>query len=98
MDSALPVIAISLAPWRLSSGTIASSSSLSPELESAMNTSSRVTMPEVAVARFGRMHEERGGAGAGERGGDLARDVARLADAAHDHAAAAREDRCAPLR
>ena len=45
LESGLPVIAISLAPRRLISGTIASSSSLSPEYESAMKTSSRVTMP-----------------------------------------------------
>jgi hypothetical protein len=36
---------MSFAPWRLMSGTIASSSSLSPEFESAMKTSSRATMP-----------------------------------------------------
>ena len=47
---------------------------------------------EVAVARLGGVHEERGRAGAREGGGDLARDVPGLADAAHDHAAAAGKD------
>jgi hypothetical protein len=38
------------------------------------------------------MHEERGCAGAGQRRGDLAPDVAGFADAADDDAAAAIED------
>ena len=38
------------------------------------------------------MHEERRRAGRGERGGELAPDVARLADAADDHAPAAVQD------
>src|SRR5206468_3355794 len=46
---------------------------------------------EIAVARLGGMHEERRRAGGGERGRDLARHVARLADAGHDHAAVALE-------
>src|SRR5262245_2283377 len=44
---------------------------------------------EVAVAGFGRMHEERRRAGGGERGRDLAPDMAALAHAHHDHAALA---------
>ena len=48
--------------------------------------------PEVAVRRIGRMHEERGRSGGGQRGGELAADVARLADARDDDAAAAVED------
>ena len=48
---------------------------------------------EIAVAGFGGMDEEGRGAGAGQRRGDLAGDVARLADAAdHDAAAAAEHD------
>ena len=39
------LIAISFAPIRLMSGRIATSSSVSPELDSARNTSSAVTMP-----------------------------------------------------
>ena len=41
---------------------------------------------EVAVAGFGGMEEECTGAGAGQRGGDLARHVPALAQAADDHA------------
>jgi hypothetical protein len=41
---------------------------------------------EVAVRRFGRMHEQRRRAGRGQRGGDLAADVAGFADAGHDDA------------
>ena len=41
-----PVRAISLAPVRLMIGTIVSNSSVSPELEMATKTSSRVTMPK----------------------------------------------------
>ncbi|GAB7539283.1 hypothetical protein BGC_55070 [Burkholderia sp. 3C] len=40
------------------------------------------------MARFGRMDKERRGAGAGQRGGDLAGDMPGFADAGHDHAAA----------
>jgi hypothetical protein len=46
---------------------------------------------EVAVAGLGRVHEHRRRAGGGQRGGDLAPDVAALAHAHHDHAAAAGE-------
>ena len=46
VDAALPVIAINTAPCRLSTGTIASSSSDSPEYDRAINTSSCVTMPK----------------------------------------------------
>ena len=48
--------------------------------------------PEVAVTGFGRMHEEGWRSRAGQRRGDLAPDVAGLADAADDDAAAAGED------
>ena len=44
-ESDLPVIAIRRAPWRLTSGTIISSSSLEPEFDSASTTSSGVIMP-----------------------------------------------------
>ena len=46
-------------------------------------------MPRSPWLRLGGMHEERGRAGRGERRGELARDVARLADAGDDDAAAA---------
>jgi len=41
---------------------------------------------EVAVGCFGRVHEQRRGAGRGESGGDLATDMAGLADAGDHHA------------
>ncbi len=44
-SAGLPVMAISLAPRRLTSGTMASSSALSPELDSAIITSCAVIMP-----------------------------------------------------
>jgi hypothetical protein len=47
---------------------------------------------EVAVARFRGVDEVRGRPGARQRGSDLARDVTRLADAAHDHASLAGEN------
>jgi hypothetical protein len=47
---------------------------------------------EVAVLRFGRMDEERRRAGRRQRGGELGRDVAGLADARHHHAAPALQD------
>jgi hypothetical protein len=46
---------------------------------------------QVAVAGLGRVHEERGRAGGGQRGGDLAADVSALAHAHDDGATAARE-------
>ena len=76
----MPVITISGMPWRLITGRIVSSSSVSPELDSA-STTSVGDHAEIAVARFARMHEERGRAGRGQRRGDLARDVAGLAHA-----------------
>ncbi len=42
---------------------------------------------EIAVARLGGMHEDRGLAGRGQRRGDLAGDMAGLADAGDDRAA-----------
>ena len=54
--------------------------------------------PEVAVRRFGGMHEERRRAGRRQRRGELARDVARLADAGHDDAAAAVRGSASPRR
>jgi hypothetical protein len=44
-DCGLPVMLISLAPCRLMIGTMVSNSALSPELESAISTSSRVIIP-----------------------------------------------------
>ena len=40
-----PVIVISLLPWRLSTGSSISTSSLSPEYDSAITTSASVIMP-----------------------------------------------------
>ena len=48
---------------------------------------------QVAVAGLGRVHEEGRRAGGGQRGGDLAADVAALAHAHHDDAAAALQHR-----
>ena len=45
VESALPVIAISLAPRRFASGTMVTSSVLSPEFDRAIITSSAVIMP-----------------------------------------------------
>src|SRR5581483_8116967 len=47
---------------------------------------------EIAVARFARMDEEGGRAGRGQRGCDLAADMARFAHAGDDGAAACRTD------
>jgi len=49
----------------------------------------------VAMAGFGRVDEERRGAGARQGGGDLAADVAGLAHAEHHHAPLAGEDQLA---
>ena len=66
----------------------------------------RLDHAQVAVAGLGRMHEHRRRAGRGQRGGDLAADVAALAHAHHHHPAAHRQHqlprrarkprRCAP--
>src|SRR5690242_4274457 len=48
--------------------------------------------PQIAVAGFCSVEEKSRCSGAGHRGGDLAGDVSRLADAAYDDAAAARQD------
>ena len=53
---------------------------------------------QVAMHGFGGMHEIGRRAGAGHGGGDLARDVAGLADAADDDAAAAGQDQRHRLR
>ncbi len=50
---------------------------------------------EVTVTRFGRVHEECRGAGAGQRGCDLAGNVARFADSGDDHTALAGETHAA---
>ena len=63
------------------------------ELEIARTTSPARDHAEVAVARFGRVHEERRRAGRGQRRRDLAADVAALAHAHHDDPAAAGEHR-----
>jgi len=49
---------------------------------------------EVAMAGFGRMHEEGRGAGRGQGGGDLAGDMSGLTHARDHHAAAAGENQC----
>ena len=40
---------------------------------------------QIAVQRFGRVHEEGRGAGAGQRRGNLFADMAGFTDARHDH-------------
>ena len=67
-------------------GRIVSSSAVSPELEIAITHVVARDHADVAVARLGRMQEERRRAGARERGGDLVADVAGLAHAGHDDA------------
>jgi hypothetical protein len=79
-------------------GRIAASSSLSPELGNRQHHVARRHHAEVAVARFARVHEHRRRAGRGQRGGDLAADVAALAHAHHDDAAVAFEHRLHRLR
>ncbi|MNI39133.1 hypothetical protein D3C73_933080 [compost metagenome] len=49
------------------------------------------------MAGLARMHVERRGAGGGQGGGDLARDMAGLAHAGGDYPAAAAQDRPAGL-
>ncbi len=66
------------------------SSAVSPDQDSAMITSSLVIMPRSPWLASRRMDEEGRRAGGGERGGDLAADVAGLAHAGDDQAAAAR--------
>jgi len=51
----------------------------------------------VAVAGLGGVHEEGGGAGAGQGGSDLATDMPRLAHADHNDTALAGEDQFAGL-
>ena len=81
--------AIKGTPSRLITGRMVRISAVSPELDSASTASSRVIMPDIAVAGLAGMHEERGRAGAGEGGGDLAADMAGFAHAGHDDAAPA---------
>ena len=74
----------------------ATSSSVSPEYDSASTHVVGLDHAEIAVHGLGGMQEERGRAGAGERGRDLAADDAGLAHAGDDHPAAARRGAAAP--
>jgi hypothetical protein len=58
----------------------------------AITMSSAVIMPRSPWLASAGMHEERGRAGRGERGGDLVAHVTRLAHAGHDDRAARGED------
>jgi hypothetical protein len=62
----LPVMAISLPPWRLTSGTMVSSSSLSPEFDNRDQHVVAGDHAEVAMHGLGRMHEVGRRAGAGQ--------------------------------
>ena len=89
VDCGRPVIAISVLPWRLSTG---SSSQDFVGLAGIRQRQHHVGVgdhAEVAVAGFARVHVEGRRAGRGQGRGDLARDVAGLAHAGADHAAAA---------
>ena len=91
VDSQLPVMVISRAPSRL---IVSSSRSSLVGLAAVRQRNDHVVgldHAEIAVNRFGRVEEEGRRAGAGERGGDLPADDARLAHAGDDDAAAAVE-------
>jgi hypothetical protein len=93
VDSALPVIAIIFAPSRFTTGRSPPARALSPEFDSAMKTS---PPRDHARGRRGWPRPDARSAPAcpvlDSVGGDLARDVAGLADAADDDAALAGED------
>ena len=72
--------------------------SVSPEFDSASTTSPRVIMPMSPWLASAGCRKNDGRAGAGERGGDLAADVAGLAHAGDDDAAAAGEQQAAGAR
>ncbi len=72
VDASRPVSAIRGAPRRLSRGRMAVSSPLSPLLEMASTTSAAVTMPRSPWLASAGVHEEGGGAGGRQGGGDLA--------------------------
>ncbi len=91
----LPVKAIKGTPKRAITGTMVRISSVSPELDSASTASSRVIMPDIAVARLPGMHEKSRRAGARQRRGDLAADVAGLAHTGDHDAPAAIETNAA---
>ena len=73
----LPVSSTIGTPSRLSGGRIASTSSVSPEFDSAEHHVAARHHAEVAVHALGGVQEVRGRAGRGERRGDLAADDAR---------------------
>ena len=81
-------MAITGTPSRFRCGSSASISAVSPELDSASTHIAARHHAQVAMAGLGRMQEEGRRAGAGQRGGDLAADMAGLAQAGDHHAAA----------
>ena len=93
VDSAPPVIAISGTPRRLSTGRITVSLFALAAVGDGEHQVDRLDHAQVAVAGLGRVHEHGRRAGGGQRGGDLAADVAALAHAHHHHAAAHAQDR-----
>ena len=97
-ECSLPVSAISLAPCRFRCG---SSDNQLVGLAGVRQQQHDVVggdHAQVAVARFGGVDEECRRAGRRQCRGELARDVAGLADAGHDDATAAFEDRLARRR
>ena len=74
-----------------SSGTSASNSAELPFFETSTRGIAGRVDAQIAVHRFGRMQEDGGRAGAAQRGHDLARDVARFADAGDHHLARMRQ-------
>ena len=82
VEAGLPVIAITGVSRRAQMRQQATAAPRSRRSwRCAITTSPRATMPEVAVAGLGGMQEEGGRAGARQRGGDLAADVARTCPA-----------------
>ena len=89
----LPVIAMSTTPRRLIAGRIGADLVALAGVGDREHDVARCDHAEVAVARLGRVDEQRRRAGRRQGGRDLAADVAALAHAHHDDAAAAGEDR-----
>ena len=92
IEPGLPVMAMIGMPTRWKWSITGSSSAVSPLCEISSATSPLRGHAEVAVDRFGQVEEDRGRAGRGEGRGDLAPDMARLAQPADDQLAAAVED------
>ena len=70
---------------RFNSGNKVTTSADEPEFEIAMTTSFLVIMPKIAMASFARVYKECWGASAGEGGGNLSADVARLTHSSNNN-------------